>query len=67
MELAPDNTLSSLPTSTTNSDGFKTPKAKRARTKSVTSTTPSTPELGSPATPRSGIFVHHYLINVNAC
>jgi hypothetical protein len=41
------------------SDGFKTPKAKRARTKSVTAitltTTPATPELCSPAAPRSTI------------
>lgn len=39
MELAPD-TQSPLPSSTT-SDGFKTPKAKRARTKSVAATVPT--------------------------
>jgi E2F/DP family winged-helix DNA-binding domain len=39
MELAPD-TQSPLPTSTT-SDGFKTPKAKRARTKSTVVTVPT--------------------------
>jgi hypothetical protein len=39
MELAPD-TQSPLPTSTT-SDGFKTPKAKRARTKSAAVTVPT--------------------------
>ena len=39
MELAPD-TQSPLPTSTS-SDGFKTPKAKRARTKSAAVTVPT--------------------------
>jgi len=38
MELTPNT--SPVPTST-NSDGFKTPKAKRARTKSATGTVPA--------------------------
>ncbi|XP_046442788.1 transcription factor E2F1-like [Daphnia pulex] len=51
MELAPD-TQSPLPTSTT-SDGFKTPKAKRARTKSAAVTVPTLSFSPSPQRNRS--------------
>ncbi|KAI9562224.1 hypothetical protein GHT06_013189 [Daphnia sinensis] len=51
MELAPD-TQSPLPSSTT-SDGFKTPKAKRARTKSVAATVPTLSFSPSPQRNRS--------------
>lgn len=40
MELAPDSTPSPL-SAKTNSDGFKTPKAKRNRSKTVPATMPS--------------------------